>query len=97
MMGGSNIKKSQRPFGLKYEKRIKEMYSDFAPEQLSKHAYSSKPKSILSTSAKYLIPDRGWTLMMEPTEQIEDAPSRREGREIDAVSVGHRRLLAVTR
>ncbi len=93
MMGGTNKRKVERPFALEYEKQVKAMFEDISPDLLSKHAYNSKPKTILSISARHPLADKGWLLLSSPAEQVGNAPVPRDGREVDAGSGGHRKRL----
>ncbi|WP_137166773.1 replication endonuclease [Salinimonas lutimaris] len=97
MMGGNNKRKAERPFILEYEKQIKAMFEDIDPKLLSNYAYNNKPRTILSVTAKYLIADKGWTLISSPAELGDCPPAPRDGRAVEPGSAGHRRLQADTR
>ncbi|CAI2389879.1 Bacteriophage replication gene A protein (GPA) [Alteromonas macleodii] len=94
MMGGTNKRKAERPFALEYAKHIKAMFEHLEPTQLSKHAFSSKPKTILSASAKYPLADKGWILLTSPPELFEPALEPHERRAFDKGSGGHLSLKA---
>ncbi len=74
MMGGTNIRKSERPFAIEYEKQLKELYEHVEPESLSKHAYNNVPKTILSVSARYPIENKQWLLLESPAELVDSPP-----------------------
>jgi len=93
MMGGTNIRKSERPFAMEYEKQLKELYEHIEPESLSKHAYNNVPKTILSVSARYPIENKQWLLLESPAERVDSPPFPWEGRTVDEVSGGSRRQL----
>ena len=93
MMGGTNKRKSERPFALEYEKQLKTMYEHLDADSLSKHAYNSKPKSILSVSARHPIEDKGWTLFSSLDDLGGCMPAIRGSHAGAAASLSHRRFV----
>ncbi|MFC3200879.1 replication endonuclease [Alteromonas oceani] len=94
MMGGTNKRKVERPFALEYEKQVKAMFEDISPELLSKHAYNSKPKTILSVSARHPIANKGWTLFSSLDDLGGCMPAVYGSHAGSAASLSHRRFEA---
>jgi len=97
LMGGANVRKVERPFALEYENKIKELYAHLNCSELSKHAFSRIPKSILSISSRHLIENKQWVLLESPAEQVDSPPFPWEGRTVDEDSGGSRRRLGIPR
>ncbi|MDG6097259.1 replication endonuclease [Alteromonas sp. ZYF713] len=94
LMGGANLRKVERPFALEYERQIKAMYEHLDCDSLSKHAYNSKPKAILSVSARHPIANKGWTLFSSLDDQGGCMPAVYGSHAGSAASSSHRRFEA---
>ena len=93
MMGGSNIKRVERPFSLEYEKLIKSIFSDCPIHALSTHAFIRKPIALVSTLSRFLLPKNNWELLRSPPDH--SCPrAHRQGEHVNNYdSGGHRRRI----
>ncbi|GAB5380991.1 MAG: replication endonuclease [Aliiglaciecola sp.] len=91
LMGGHNIRRTDRPFSIEYKKQLKHHLKGLDKSLLSEKAFNRKPFAIQSSSQRYLILDKGWKLLSSPPEQINSSPAPPDGRAVDEVSGGYRR------